>query len=144
MPGKCQPKMKTPFIIFVLAAFIGIAQAVDTPVDLTGADATAFKAHLGQTVVLRGRLEQGMQGPCLIGATATNVVFYVIPEIAKDAGYYSYPSAWTRLEGRHVRITGELNFRSFDRSKAKPTDQVAPDFYYMVLQRTKIESAESK
>ena len=132
--------MKAHFTILALAVAVSIARAADKPVDLTGADASEFKAHLGQTVILRGRLENGVQGPCLFGATPTNVVFYVIPEVTKT---YSYPEAWTRF-GHQVRVTGELKFRAFDRSKAGPMDQIPPDYYYMVLQRTKIESEETK
>jgi len=121
---------------------IAVARAAGQSVDLTGADASKFRSHLGQTVSLRGRLEQGMQGPSLFGATPTNVAFYVIPEMPASGGY-SYPTTWTRLMHKQVRLTGELKFRSFDRNKAGPFDQIPPDYYYMVLQRTKIERVES-
>lgn len=117
--------------------------AADKPVDLTGSDASAFRSALGHTVSLRGRLEQGMQGPCLLGATPTNVVFYVIPDMPARGGY-SYPETWTRLMHQRVRLTGELKFRSFDRSRAGPMEQTPPDYYYTVLQRTRIERVESK
>lgn len=135
--------MKAHFTIVALAVAIGVARAADKPVDLTGAEESKFKANLGQTVILRGLLYvEGKQGPCLFGATPTNVVFYIIPEITKSA--YSYPFAWTRLEHQQVRITGELKFCSFDHSKGGPTDQVPPDYYYMVLQHTKIERDKPK
>ena len=136
-------QMRTNSVILALTAVVGVVQAVDKPIDLTGTEARKFKAQLGQTVTLRGRLEQGMQGPCLFGATPTNVVFYVIPELP-TSGPYTYPKSWTRLIHQPVRLTGQLKFRSFDRSKGGPTDQGAPEYYYMVLQRTKIERFESK
>ena len=136
-------RMKARFTVFTLAIAMAIARAGDKPVDLTGADAHKFKLQLGHTVSLRGRIEQGMQGPCLFGSTPTNVVFYVIPDMPAN-GVYSYPDAWTRLMHQQVRITGELKFRSFDRSKVAPLDQIPPDYYYMVLQRTLIERVESK
>lgn len=134
--------MKIHLIILALAAAIGVSRAADAPIDLTAADTSKFKEELGHVVTLRGRLENGKQGLCLYGAT-TNVSFYVIPdELGKT--FYSYPGAWMRLVDQQVRVTGELKFQSFDRSNAKPTDQVPPDFYYMVLQRAKIEREEQK
>ena len=94
-------------------------------------------------VCLRGRLEEGMQGPCLFGATPENVVFYVIQEMP-SSGRYSDPKSWASLMHQQVRLTGELKFRSFDRSKAGPLDQVPPDYYYFVLQSASIERVESK
>jgi hypothetical protein len=135
--------MKAHLAIFVLAVAIVVAGAADKPIDLTGADASKFRSQLGHTVSLRGRLEQGMQGPCLFGATPTNVVFYVIPEMPAS-GSYSYPETWTRLMHQQVQLTGELKFRSFDRRKAGPLDQISFDYYYMVLQRTRIERVEPK
>jgi len=135
--------MKTHSTIFALVIADSVAWAADKPIDLTGADAAAFRSQLGHTVSLCGRLEQGMQGPCLFGATPTNVVFYVIPDMPAS-GSYSYPETWTRLMHQQVRLTGDLKFRSFDHSKAEPLDQIPPDYYYMVLQRTTIERVESK
>jgi len=79
-----------------------------------------------------------MQGPCLWGATPTNVVFYVIPETPTNSSY-TYPKAWTRLMHQQVQLQGELKFRSSDRVKPGPMNQAAPDYYYMVLQKTKIQ-----
>ena len=135
--------MKTRFSIFALVIVTFVAWAADKPIDLTGADAGAFRLQLGHTVSLCGRLEDGMQGPCLFGATPTNVVFYVIPDMPAS-GSYSYPKTWTRLIHSQVRLTGELKFRSFDNSKAGTLDQIPPDYYYMVLQRTMIERVEPK
>jgi hypothetical protein len=135
--------MKAYLAIFTLAIALAAAQAADTPTDLTGADASKFRSELGHTVSIRGRLESGMQGPCLFGATPTNVVFYVIVEMP-PSGSYSYPEIWARLMHQQVRLTGELRFRSFDRSKVGPLDQIPPDYYFMVLQRTRIEHIELK
>jgi hypothetical protein len=130
---------KMYFTILAFIAAIGVAGAADKPTDLTGVDAGQFKAHLGQTVVLRGRLEEGKEGSCLWGATPTNVVFYIIPDMSKS-GPVPIPETWTHFEHQQVRITGELKFRSFDQIKAGLFNQPAPDYYFMVLQRTKIES----
>jgi hypothetical protein len=137
-------RVKIYLIIFaLLAAGVAVTQSADKPTDLTGADTNKFKSQVGHTVILRGRLEDGKEGPCLLGATPDNVVFYVIPEMP-PSGIYSYPKTWTRLMHQQVRLTGELRFRSFDRSKAGPSVQVPSDYFYMVLQHTKIERVESK
>ena len=140
-------RMKTYLIIFALwAAGAAVALPADNAIDLTGADADKFRSQVGHVVALRGRLEHGKEGLSLRGAAPDDLVFYVIPEMPSN-GVYSYPKAWTRFIHQQVRLTGELRFRSVDRSKAKPSIQVvqvAPDCFYMVLQRTKIERVESK
>jgi hypothetical protein len=135
--------MKTKFAIIAIIASAFLANSAEKPPDLTGQDVDSFKAHLGRMVVLRGRLEEGVQGPCLFGAAPTNVVFYVIPDMP-TSGSYSYPSAWEQLMHQQVRLTGELKYRSFKHSKEDSLVQVPPDYYYMVLQRTSIERVESK
>ena len=135
--------MRTVFPIVVFVASAVLALGADKPADLTGAGPDSFKAHLGKTVALSGRMEQGMQGPCLFGATPTNVVFYVIPDMP-SSGRYAYPAAWERLMHKRVRVTGKLRFRSFDRTNNGPFVQIPPDYYYMVLQRTRIEGLETK
>ena len=137
-------RMKTCLIIFtLLAAAVAVTQPADKPIDLTGADASKFRSQVGNTVILRGRLEDGKQGLVLGGK---NVGVYVISE-RPPGGDYSYPKTWTRLRHQQVRIIGELRFRSFDHSKFRDKEgryvQVPPDYFYMVLQRTKIESVES-
>lgn len=138
-------RMKIYLILFaLLAAAVAVTQSADKLIDLTGADANKFKSQVGHTVILRGRLVDGKQGLFLSDATP-HVLFYVIPEIP-PSGVYSY-TEWTRLMHQQVRLTGELRFRSFDRSKDPSkggTVQVPPDYFYMVLQRTKIERVESK
>jgi hypothetical protein len=137
-------RMKICLIIFaLLAAAVAVTPSTDKPIDLTGADASQFKSQVGHTVILRGRLEDGKQG-LLLGAK--NVAVYVIQEM-RPRGVYSYPKTWTRLMHQQVRLTGELRFRSFDQSKDPSkggTVQVPPDYFYMVLERTKIERVESK
>lgn len=133
--------MKAKLTVLLSAVAIALANAAEKPADLTGADASAFESHLGHVVNLHGRLEQGMQGPCLVGATPTNIVFYVIPDMP-SSGHYVYPEAWTRLMHQHVQLTGELNFRAFGHHKSDPLFQIAPDYYYMVLQNTTIERVE--
>lgn len=135
--------MKTTFAIAALIVSAVLAFSADKPPDLTGAGPDSFKAHLGKVVTVRGRLEQGMQGPCLFDATPTNVVFYVIPD-RSPSGSYTYPASWERLMHKQVRVTGELRFRSFDRTNKDPLMQIPPDYYYMVLQRTTIEGLDSK
>jgi hypothetical protein len=137
--------MKTYLAIFaLLTAAIAVTPSADKPIDLTEADANMFRSQVGHTVILRGRLGDGKQG-LLLGAKS--VAVYVIPE-RPPSGVYSYPKTWTRLMHQRVRLTGELRFRSFDhsntRDQAGRAVQVPPDYFYMVLQLTKIELIESK
>ena len=81
-----------------------------------------------------------MQGPCLSGATSTNVVFYVIPEIPANGDAYSYAGPWERLVHKQVRVTGELRFQSFNHANKDPPCKIPGDYYYMVLQRTGIRA----
>src|SRR5438128_564249 len=134
-------KTKLTFLALVTSAVLG--SSAEKPPDLTGAAPGSFKEHVGKVVTLRGRLEMGKQGPCLWGATPTNVVFYIIPDMP-PSGSYTYPASWERLMHKQVQVTGELRFRSFDRAKADPLTQVPPDYYYIVLQRTRVEGAEKK
>ena len=130
--------------LYIAAIIVSAALAspAKEPPDLTAADAKTFKAHLGKIVSVRGRLEHGKEGACLFGATPEDVVFYIILDVS--SGSYSWPDAWMRLTHHQVRVTGELKFRSFDRSDAKPYEQAAPDYYYMVVQRTEVQRPDSK
>jgi hypothetical protein len=116
--------------------------------DITNSDAKTFKAHLGKTVSIQGRLSNGVQGACLFGAIPKGVSFYVIP-VMPSSGIYTWPPEWNDY-GKQVRVTGKLNFRSFDRSSinGKGDDgfppQIPPDYYYMELQHTKLEVLPSK
>jgi hypothetical protein len=138
--------MKIYLTIFaLLAAAVAATPSADKPIDLTGADAHTFRSQVGHTVILRGRLEDGKEG-LVLGGASNHVLFYVLHEMP-SSGVYSYPKTWTRFMHQQVRLTGELRLRSFDRSKDESkggTVQVAPDCFYMVLQRTKIEPVESK
>jgi len=141
--------MKTILTIFSLIAYGASALADDKTPDLTGADAAAFKAHLGHAILLRGRLSIGMQGMCLFRATPKSVVFYVVPSMPAS-GSYTYPNAWMRLVDRDVRVVGALKFRSFGYVRAASAtatgwvEQTAPDYYYMVLQAATIAPVETK
>lgn len=131
-------------IFALLAAAVAVTPPADQPIDLTGADANTFRSQVGHTVILRGRLEDGKEGLVLGGK---NVGVYVISE-RPPGGDYSYPKTWTRFMHQQVRLTGELRFRAFDHSKFRDKEgryvQVPPDYFYMVLQHTKIEPVESK
>ena len=116
--------------------------AADNMPDLTKVDANTLKSHLGHVVSIRGRLEVGMQGACLIDATPAGVVFYVIPDV--PPGGYTWPASLTQLIHHQVRVTGELKFCSFDHGLAKPGDQIPPDYYFMVLQSAEIQPFDSK
>src|SRR6266852_731664 len=140
-------RMKIYLIIFAwLAAAASVTQSADKLIDLTEADANTFRSQVGHTVILRGRLEDGKEGFAL-GGTPNDVWFYVLPEMP-PSGVYSYPRTWTQFMHQQVQLTGELRFRSGGRSngrdKAGRHIQVAPDCFYMVLQRTKIEPVKSK
>jgi len=137
--------MKTRLILFALITNAALGVSAGQPHDLTGAGPATFKANLGKVVTLRGQLEQGKAGPCLVGATPTNVVFYVIPDMP-PSGIYTYPGSWDRLMHQQVRVTGELRFRSFDRTKKEKDTllQAPPDYYFMVLQQTSVEGIQVK
>lgn len=98
--------MKTKLSIISLLVSALIALSADRPGDLTGSDARSFKKHVGSVITLRGRLEQGKPGLCLFGATPTNVVFHVIPEV-QPGGSYTYPATWERFFHKRVREAGE-------------------------------------
>ena len=112
--------------------------AVENTPDLTRASASAFKTNLNQIVTLRGMLEVGMQGYCLVGSTPTNVVFYIIPDMPAN-GIYCYPDSWQRLKHQKVRVTGKLKYRSFDHKSKDPLQQIPPDYFYMTLQQTSVQ-----
>ncbi len=120
-----------------------LSLGADKPPDLTRASPDSFKAHLEKTVTLSGRLEEGMQGFILVGATRTNIAFYIVPETSVS-GSDSNPSSWERFRHQQVRVTGELRFRVFNHANKDPLMQVPGDYYYMVLQCTHIERLEKK
>lgn len=78
--------MRATLLIAGLLGSAVLAFCAEVPPDLTGASADSFKAHIGKVITLRGRLEQGVQGPCLLGASPTNVSFYIIPDIHPTGG----------------------------------------------------------
>src|SRR5260370_3129914 len=125
--------MKTRLILFALITSAALGVSAGQPPDLTGEGPATFKANLGKVVTLRGRLEEGKEGPCLFGATPTNLVFYVIPDMP-PSGIYTYPDSLDRLMHHQVRVTVELKFRSFDRMKKDSEIQTPADYYFMVLQ----------
>lgn len=135
--------MKTQLAVLTFVLGTRFLFAAEEP-DLTGAGATSFKGHLGKIVTLRGRLEVGKEGYCLWRAAPTDVAFYIIPDMP-HSGRYSYPASWQLLLHNQVSVTGELKFRSFHRPQAasvkKGTAQEPPDYYYMVLQRSRIKQA---
>lgn len=127
-------------ILTLFVAATAFAQSADSPVDLTGADASNLRSGLGHTVILVGRLGVGKQGLSLSGTPPNDIFIYVIPDIP-PSGVYSFPKTWTRFLNQQVRLTGKLRFRSFKQPKgSKVVVQIPPDYFYMVLQRTKIES----
>ena len=132
-----------PLIAFAL--IMSIASGGEQPPDITGANKKILDAHLGKVVSLRGKLDLGMHGEILAGATK-QVDFYIIAEV--PPGGFTLPESWMRLHGHQVRVTGTLGFRTFP----KPPDgkyeggwsQPPPDYYYMVLQHTQIQPVEAK
>jgi hypothetical protein len=133
-------------VAFVMTATL--SWAAEKVPDITNSDAKTFKTHLGKTVSIQGRLSNGVHGACLFGAIPKGVSFYVIP-VMPSSGSYTWPPEWN-VYGKQVRVTGELKFRSFDRSGTKGTGddsnppQIPPDYYYMELQHTKLEVLLSK
>jgi hypothetical protein len=122
-----------------MAVFTSLsAFCADTPPDLTGAKADQFKAHIGKVICLTGRLETGMQGFQLFGSNSNKVRFY----IRYDA---STNSVWDQLMHKHVRVTGELRLNAPRAPEQIPVDaQRDFDYYYMVKERTTVESVECK
>jgi hypothetical protein len=135
--------MKTILSIAALVTISAFASSCKTPADLTGAVGDSFREHVGKVVSLRGRLQEGKQGRCLAGATPPDVVFYIIFDMPPSGVFFNPPS-WQRLMHKQVRVTGELGFRSFERTNIDPLMQIPPDYYYMVLQRASIEGLNSK
>jgi hypothetical protein len=139
-------QLGSTIVAFVMT--VTFSWAAERVTDITNSDAKTFKAHLGKTVSIQGRLSNGVQGAGLFGAIPKGVSFYVIP-IMPPSGRYTWPPEWNHF-GKQIRVTGELKFRSFDRSGTKgmgddgvPT-QIPPDYDYMELQHTKLEVLPSK
>lgn len=126
-------------ILLSFLAAVSAFAAAPVP-DITGANDAAFKAHLGQAVTIHGRLAEGVQGLCLNGgATGKGVTFYIIAEMP-PSGVYTEPASISKLLDKQVRVTGELHYRPSPKpAHPDPLMQRAPDYYYMVAQRTKIE-----
>jgi hypothetical protein len=125
-----------PLIVFALVTFT--ATGSESPPDITGANKKVLNAHLGKVVSLHGKLDSGMFGETLEGATK-GVVFYIVAEV--PPGGFTLPESWMRLHGQQVLVTGTLEFH-----KAPPFDgtQVEPSYYYMVLQKTEIRPVTTK
>jgi hypothetical protein len=127
-----------PSGLIALLTVCMIAGAAEIPDDLTGKNLAVFKNHFGKTVTLRGKLEQGKQGACLVGATADDVVFYIVP-IMLSSGTFVYPEKWEKFITKQVRITGTLKYRSFGRIFKDGISQTPPNYFYMDMQETKLE-----
>jgi len=112
-----------------------IAMAETVP-DLSKTDEATFKANIGKTVSIEGKLTNGKIG-CSVWTGIHNVSFRVVPDV--PPGGFAYPKAWMDLIGQQVRVTGELKFKRFDHNLDRPGYQSALDYYFMVLQKTKIE-----
>ena len=109
--------------------------------DLTGADAKVFQAHIGRVVSVRGRLGQDKEA-MLYGAGPKGFAFCIIPDVPPQG--YTWQAPWTQLEGRQVRVTGKLCFRSCGPTNTNPLVQTLADYYYMVLQETHVEPIKPK
>lgn len=104
--------------------------------DLTNANASTFKANIGKTVSIQGKLQNGKVGLPVSNGTR-KVSFRVVPDV--PPGGFAYPKAWMDLIGHQVRVTGELRFQGFDHSHDGAESQSVVDYYFMVLQKAKIE-----
>lgn len=140
--------MKTPLLFAAVAMWASTALAADEVPDLTGADERQMKAHLGRMISLRGNISSGKQGASLAGATQKGVSFYVIAALPPKGGVFSWPEDWNRMmkEQRRVRVTGVLHYRDFSKVPGDKDDETVAmpqSYYYMVLQRTKVEPLEA-
>ena len=125
-------KFATMAAVFAMLGF-GMAETVP---DLSKADEATFKANIGKTVSIQGKLGDGKVG-CSVWDGTRKVTFYVVPDV--PPGGFVYPKTWMNLMGHQVRVTGELKFRGFDHSHDRPDRQSAMDHYFMVMQKTKLE-----
>lgn len=87
-----------------------------------------------------------MQGDFLAGATAKDVSLYIVADV--PVGGFTWPKLWTQLRGQQVRVTGMLKFTKTPGTPAGTREdarlQRPPDYYYMVLQKTEIQSLDTK
>ena len=102
--------------------------AIEQNADLTGTDAKTFRAHVGQMVCLRGRLAAYNQGGYLVGVTADKVDFRVIPLLLMETGPHFRNCAFVKLQGKQVRVTGQLKFLSDEHYSFW---KAASGYYYM-------------
>ncbi len=72
--GACNCVIKFILFLVELITRASLAFSIDKVPDLTQKSAEVFKAQLGNTVTLRGRLEVGMQGYSLFGATTSKLI----------------------------------------------------------------------
>ena len=117
-----------------------VACSPPRPPNLTGQEVDAFKAQNGRLVEIEGRLEQGRQGLMLVDGPASSVNFFVFAAPIKGATG-ELPEAWEKRLHKRVRLSGKLRFQSFEAPPGAPVRVVSPDFYYMILQQTRIEDA---
>ena len=89
---------------------------------------------------VEGKLEQGQQGLSVVGGPGASVSFYIFAAPTKGASGV-LPEAWEKRMHQRVRVTGKLRFQSFAPVADVRVRQRAPDFYYMILQQTRIEDA---
>jgi hypothetical protein len=100
----------------LLAAIVMLCSCASVPTDLTGANANAFRTHVGHTVTLRGTLEFGKEGLVvykLVGAAPNDVDLSIVPEMwiylkthpGTDDLMIGVPAPWSRLLGRRVVVT---------------------------------------
>jgi len=131
------------FVLSLATALLCLAWTACSPPrppNLTGRDVDAFKAENGRLVEIEGRLEQGRQGLMLVDGPANSVNFFVFAAPTKGATG-ELPEAWEKRLHKRVRLAGKLRFQSFEPPPGAPVRVNAPDFYYMILQQTRIEDA---
>jgi hypothetical protein len=129
-------RMRAPVLLGFVAAFGAFAnlQAEDKPTDITTKRESAYPAHVGKLVSIRGRFS--LRGKFGAFVDTGRIVVYILSPPADSFTWD--PRTYDPLENHQVIVTGVLRFRAAppftgDESVARP-----PDFYYFELEHCSI------
>jgi len=120
--------------VAMIVLAVGCRQHPALPFDLTSASDDELMKHLNKTVTITGRFSlRGKLGPFIeVGKR---------PIYLDAKGSFSWGDTHAAMEGRQVRVTGELKYFQNPEvltSKSIPVAR-APDHFYFVAETTKIE-----
>ena len=112
------------------------AQPSPTPVDLTGAPASKLHQHVNQLVTIRGRFS-------LVGKLGPFIVVNGEPIYLRSDEHSSWGEAYSKMEGREVRLIGTLRFADTPEPPPGPLAEArAPDHFYFDAKEIQIELTE--